>query len=479
MRGLTSRVRRRRHFRAPPAKLEKSRRCDCIVADRGSRIADRGSRIADRGSRIADRGSRIADRGSRIADRGSRIADRGSRIADRASRLAPRASRLAPRASRLAPRASRLAPRASRECDRGALAAFADAGACRPFPFLPKVMPMSTPVNRQLRLKARPDGRVGHEHFTLAEAPLPALGPGEMLVRVLYLSMDPTNRVWMSDIPQYLPPVAIGDVMRALGIGRVVASNAPGFAEGDLVQGLVGWQDYAHVRADEIAQYTKLPAALGLPLPRLLGACGMSGLTAYYGLTEIAPVQPGETLVVSAAAGSVGSVAGQIGKIHGARVVGIAGGADKCRYLTDELGFDAAVDYKSDDWKRALKDATPDGVHVSFENVGGEIMRAVLSRMAIGGRVALCGVIANYNNGRPADDVSVLIAKRLTMRGFLILDYRKSREAIATLAGWLRDGRLKAEETVADGLTNAPDVLNRLFDGSHRGKLVLRVDPQA
>ncbi|MFG7273363.1 NADP-dependent oxidoreductase [Burkholderia pseudomallei] len=444
MRGLTSRVRRRRHFRAPPAKLEKSRRCDCIVADRGSRIADRGSRIADRGSRIADRGSRIADR-----------------------------------ASRLAPRASRLAPRASRECDRGALAAFADAGACRPFPFLPKVMPMSTPVNRQLRLKARPDGRVGHEHFTLAEAPLPALGPGEMLVRVLYLSMDPTNRVWMSDIPQYLPPVAIGDVMRALGIGRVVASNAPGFAEGDLVQGLVGWQDYAHVRADEIAQYTKLPAALGLPLPRLLGACGMSGLTAYYGLTEIAPVQPGETLVVSAAAGSVGSVAGQIGKIHGARVVGIAGGADKCRYLTDELGFDAAVDYKSDDWKRALKDATPDGVHVSFENVGGEIMRAVLSRMAIGGRVALCGVIANYNNGRPADDVSVLIAKRLTMRGFLILDYRKSREAIATLAGWLRDGRLKAEETVADGLTNAPDVLNRLFDGSHRGKLVLRVDPQA
>ncbi|WP_183156243.1 NADP-dependent oxidoreductase [Burkholderia pseudomallei] len=437
MRGLTSRVRRRRHFRAPPAKLEKSRRCDCIVADRGSRIADRGSRIADRGSRIADR------------------------------------------ASRLAPRASRLAPRASRECDRGALAAFADAGACRPFPFLPKVMPMSTPVNRQLRLKARPDGRVGHEHFTLAEAPLPALGPGEMLVRVLYLSMDPTNRVWMSDIPQYLPPVAIGDVMRALGIGRVVASNAPGFAEGDLVQGLVGWQDYAHVRADEIAQYTKLPAALGLPLPRLLGACGMSGLTAYYGLTEIAPVQPGETLVVSAAAGSVGSVAGQIGKIHGARVVGIAGGADKCRYLTDELGFDAAVDYKSDDWKRALKDATPDGVHVSFENVGGEIMRAVLSRMAIGGRVALCGVIANYNNGRPADDVSVLIAKRLTMRGFLILDYRKSREAIATLAGWLRDGRLKAEETVADGLTNAPDVLNRLFDGSHRGKLVLRVDPQA
>ncbi|WP_323122089.1 NADP-dependent oxidoreductase [Burkholderia alba] len=338
---------------------------------------------------------------------------------------------------------------------------------------------MSTLINRQLCLKTRPEGRVGQEHFTLVEAPLPELDEGEVLVRVLYLSMDPTNRVWMSDIPQYLPPVAIGEVMRALGIGRVVASRSPAFAAGDLVQGLVGWQDYARIPAAQAPQLLKLPAQPGLPIPTLLGACGMSGLTAYYGLTEIAPVQPGETLVVSAAAGSVGSIAGQIGKIHGARVVGIAGGPDKCRYLTDELGFDAAVDYKADDWKQALKSATPDGVHVNFENVGGEIMRAVLSRMVIGGRVALCGVIANYNNSRPSDDVGVLIAKRLTMRGFLILDYRKSREAVQALGGWLRDGRLKAEETVADGLTNAPDVLNRLFDGSHRGKLVLRVDPQA
>ena len=335
---------------------------------------------------------------------------------------------------------------------------------------------MSTPVNRQLLLKTRPEGRVGREHFSLVETPVPALADGEVLVRVLYLSMDPTNRVWMSDVPQYLPPVAIGEVMRALGIGRVVASRNAGFAEGDLVQGLVGWQDYAVVPA---AQLVKLPAQSGLPLPTLLGACGMSGLTAYYGLTDIAPVQPGETLVVSAAAGSVGSIAGQIGKIHGARVVGIAGGADKCRYLTETLGFDAAVDYKADDFRQQLKAATPDGVHVNFANVGGEVMRAVLSRMVIGGRVALCGVISNYNSGRAADDVGVLISKRLTMRGFLILDYRKSREAVQTLAGWLRDGRLKAEETVADGLENAPDVLNRLFDGDHRGKLVLRVDPGA
>ena len=307
---------------------------------------------------------------------------------------------------------------------------------------------------------------------------MPALADGEVLVRVLYLSMDPTNRVWMSDVPQYLPPVAIGEVMRALGIGRVVASRHAGFAEGDLVQGSSAGRTTRSCRPSA-AQLVKLPAESGLPLPTLLGACGMSGLTAYYGLTDIAPVQPGETLVVSAAAGSVGSIAGQIGKIHGARVVGIAGGADKCRYLTETLGFDAAVDYKADDFRQQLKAATPDGVHVNFENVGGEVMRAVLSRMVIGGRVALCGVISNYNSGRAADDVGVLISKRLTMRGFLILDYRKSREAVQTLTGWLRDGRLKAEETVADGLENAPDVLNRLFDGDHRGKLVLRVDPGA
>ncbi|MCA8167068.1 NADP-dependent oxidoreductase [Burkholderia gladioli] len=338
---------------------------------------------------------------------------------------------------------------------------------------------MSATLNRQLRLKARPEGRVGAEHFSLVEAPLPELGEGEVLVRVLYLSMDPTNRVWMSDIPQYLPPVAIGETMRALGLGRVVASRADKFAVGDLVQGLVGWQDYAHVLADEVPRLTRLPE-VGLPLPTLLGACGMSGLTAYYGLTDIAPVQPGETLVVSAAAGSVGSIAGQIGKIQGARVVGIAGGPQKCRYLTETLGFDAAVDYKAPDFKAALKAATPDGVHVNFENVGGEVMRAVLSRMVIGGRVALCGVISNYNNnGRSGDDFGTVISKRLSMRGFLILDYRKNREAVQQLAAWLSEGRIKAEETVAEGLENAPEVLNRLFDGSHVGKLVLRVAEDA
>lgn len=331
-------------------------------------------------------------------------------------------------------------------------------------------------TNRQLRLKTRPEGLVQRENFDLVESPVPELKDGEVLVRTLYISMDPTNRVWMRDIPQYLPPVAIGETMRALGLGRVVASRSPRYNEGDLVQGLTGWQDYLVLHQDTPG-YVRLPADPGIPLPTLLGAAGMSGVTAYYGMTDIAPVQAGETLVVSAAAGSVGSIAGQIGKIHGARVVGIAGGVDKCKYLVDELGFDAAVDYKSADFKQQLKAATPDGVHVNFENVGGEVMKAVLGRMNIGGRVALCGLIAGYNSGeKPGDDFSPFIMKRLTMRGFLVLDYTKTKEAVHAITGWIREGKLKTEETVAEGLENAPVVLNRLFDGSHRGKLVLKID---
>jgi NADPH-dependent curcumin reductase CurA len=335
-------------------------------------------------------------------------------------------------------------------------------------------------INRQLCLKHRPEGAVEREDFDLVEHPLRELQPGEALVRVLYISMDPTNRVWMRDIPQYMPPVAIGEVMRAGGIGRIVQSRSSHFHEGDLVHGFVGWQDYLVIHESAAAAYPRLPADPGIPLPRLLGACGTSGMTAYYALTEIAPVEAGETLVVSAAAGSVGSVAGQIGKIMGARVVGIAGGVEKCRYLVDRLGFDAAVDYKANDWKRALKDATPNGVHVNFENVGGEIMKAVLARMVPGGRVAMCGLISGYaGDSKPSDDFSVIIVKRLVVRGFLVFDYKNTAHALQALGGWVREGRLKADETVVDGLENAPLVLNRLFNGSHTGKLVLRVEPQA
>lgn len=333
-----------------------------------------------------------------------------------------------------------------------------------------------TSINRQLLLKTRPEGLVRQDNFELHEQAVPELAEGEALVRVLYLSMDPTNRVWMSDIPQYMPPVAIGEVMRGLGLGRVVASKSARYAVGDLVQGLVGWQDYAVIRDAQAKDWVKLPPKPPVGLPTLLGACGFSGITAYYGLTEIAPVQPGETLVVSAAAGSVGSIAGQIGKLRGARVVGIAGGKDKCRHLVEDLGFDAAVDYKADDFKQQLAAATPDGVHVNFENVGGPVMRAVLSRMVNGGRVALCGLIANYaSGGKPADDYSVIIVKRLTVRGFLAFDYRDQQRAVQDLVGWVVSGQIKAGETVADGLENAPLVLNRLFDGSHTGKLVLRI----
>jgi len=338
---------------------------------------------------------------------------------------------------------------------------------------------MST-INRRLFLKHRPEGMVKREDFDLVPQPLGELQDGEVLVRVMYISMDPTNRVWMRDIPQYMPPVAIGEVMRAGGIGRVVKSRSSHFDEGDLVQGLVNWQDYLVIHESAAGAYVRMPADLGIPLPRLLGACGTSGVTAYYGLTDITPVAAGETLVVSAAAGSVGSVAGQIGKIMGARVVGIAGGADKCRYLVDQLGFDAAVDYKANDWKRALKEATPNGIHVNFENVGGDIMKTVLSRMVLGGRVALCGLISGYTGDtKPSDDFSVIVVKRLMVRGFLVFDYKKTKDAVHALSGWIREGKLKADETVVDGLEDAPLILNRLFDGSHKGKLVLRVDPQA
>jgi NADPH-dependent curcumin reductase CurA len=333
-------------------------------------------------------------------------------------------------------------------------------------------------INRQLRLRHRPEGLVRREDFELVRQPVGELGDGEILVRVLYISMDPTNRVWMRDIPQYMPPVAIGEVMRAGGIGRVVKSRSAQFNEGDLVQGFVGWQDCFVFNESAANTYVRLPADPAMPLPRLLGACGTSGVTAYYGLTDIAPVAAGETLVVSAAAGSVGSIAGQIGKIMGARVIGIAGGADKCRYVVNQLGFDAAVDYKTQDWKKSLQDATPNGVHVNFENVGGEIMKAVLSRMVLHGRVALCGLISGYNGEtKPGDDFSVIVIKRLAVRGFLVFDYRKTKQAVEALSGWIREGKIKAEETVVDGLEEAPLVLNRLFDGSHKGKLVLRVEP--
>ncbi len=331
-------------------------------------------------------------------------------------------------------------------------------------------------VNRRLLLKTRPEGLVKNSDFDLVEEAVPEIQDGEALIRTTYISLDPTNRVWMTDQPGYLPPVQIGEVMRAGGVGRVVESKNPNYEVGQLVNGFTGWQDY--VVASDSMPLTPLPGDLGVPDSAFLGALGMTGLTAYFGVTDVLKVQAGETVVISAAAGAVGSVAGQICKILGARVVGIAGGPEKCAWLVDELGFDAAVDYKAPDFLEQLKAATPDRVDCNFENVGGEIMEAVFNRMKIGGRAAICGLISGYNEAESESfpNFGNLIVKRLKVQGFLILDYfGQMPAAVKQLGEWYAEGKLQSRETVVEGLENAPETLNMLFAGGNTGKLVLKV----
>src|SRR5271168_2865829 len=279
------------------------------------------------------------------------------------------------------------------------------------------------PTNRQLRLQARPKGLCAPGDFRLAETPVPELQDGQALAKVKYLSIDPTMRVWMA-VDSYLPAVRIGDVMRAGGLAEVIESRHAQFSKGDKVFGLTGMQEYIVIDAQSKIPFQKIPSIPFVSDTLFLGVLGMTGLTAYFGMTEIAKPQKGETLVVSAAAGATGSVAGQIGKIHGCRVVGIAGTDDKCQWLTGDLGFDAAINYKHPDWKEKLAAATPKGVDINYENVGGEIMDAVLSRMNLHGRVALCGLISGYAKLDPAlASFSTIIIKRLRVQGFLILDY--------------------------------------------------------
>jgi len=335
---------------------------------------------------------------------------------------------------------------------------------------------MKNDVNRQFRLKTRPTGRIERSNFDFVEQPIPEPGPGEALVRVLYLSLDPTNRIWMSDMDQYMPPVAIGEVMRGGGVGVVVKSNSVRYKEGDRVSGLTGWQDYC-IADEGLRAMSVLPKDLPVDLPVMLGACGMTGLTAYFGLLELGRPKPGETVVVSAAAGAVGSVVGQIAKIKGCRAVGIAGGPEKCRHLIEDLGFDAAVDYKRDDWREQLAAATPDGIDVNFENVGGEIMEAVMARMNLFSRMPLCGMISGYNSGEPMRaDYSPILMRRIEIRGFIVIDFmEKFAEASMQLAQWVIEGKLKHRETIVEGLENAPVAVNRLFDGENIGKLVVKV----
>lgn len=329
-------------------------------------------------------------------------------------------------------------------------------------------------------LRRRPDGDIQPGDLELIEEPIRDLADGEVRVRTLYLSLDPTNRIWMSDQDQYMPPVAIGDTMRGGSIGVVEASRSDRFKQGDLVNtGLGGWS--THVIANG-AMLMPVPALPGVPITAYMSVLGATGLTAWFDMCDIGRPQAGETVVVSAAAGAVGSIAGQIARLKGARTIGIAGGKAKCAWLTGELGFDGAVDYKGEDVPAALDRLCPNGIDVNFENVGGEIMDAVVSRMNNFGRMPLCGMISTYNDKQrpsgPSDFARVLM-HRLTIRGFIITDFLpRAGEAMAELIPWVVDGRLKWKVHVDQGLEGAMDSLQRLFTGNHDGKLLIQVSPE-
>lgn len=338
---------------------------------------------------------------------------------------------------------------------------------------------MSAVVSRQWRLAARPSGGIENDQFEWREEPLAEPGDGQVLVRTLYLSLDPTNRIWMSDIDQYMPPVEIGEVMRGGTIGVVEASGHAGMQVGDVVQGMWGWQSHAVIdgRAARV-----LPRDSGLPLTAYVSVLGGTGCTAYFGLLDIGQPQPGETVVVSAAAGAVGSIVGQIAKIKECRVVGIAGSDDKCRWLTNELGFDAAVNYRTENVLDALRRHCPDGIDVGFENVGGDILDAVLTLANFKARIPLCGLIAQYNADGPVPGPYMfrnVLMKRVRIEGFIVTDFiRRFPEAIAALSGWVADGRIRYRVDVVDGLENAPAAVNKLFDGSNQGKLMVKVSDE-
>lgn len=330
-------------------------------------------------------------------------------------------------------------------------------------------------LNRRILLAARPRGLVTEDCLQRVEEAVPSPAAGEVLLRVLSLSVDPTNRVWMREEDSYLPAVEIGAVVRAAGLAQVVESRRDGFATGDLVLGMPGWQDYWLLAGDDLANV--IPP--GLEINDLLSIYGSTGVTAWFGIEDVCALAPGEAFVVSGAAGGVGSVAGQLAKIKGAGiVVGIAGSDEKCRWVVEELGFDACVNYKTEDVERRLVELCPDGIDVYFDNVGGEILDAALANLAVGARIACCGAISTYNADGPVGITHTdnLIMKRARMQGFLILDYvDRFIDAIVGLAPLVAEGRIKYATDVVAGLENAPETLNRLFTGDHTGKLIIKV----
>ncbi len=326
-------------------------------------------------------------------------------------------------------------------------------------------------------LTSRPRGLVNEGNLRLDDsAPVPEPGEGQALIRVRYLSIDPTIRTWMDDAPGYLPPIGIGDVVRSGGVGEVVATRTDSYQLGDLVFGMLGWQEYALADEGE-GTLTVLPP--GVDPTVAIGVLGVTGMTAYFGLFDIGQPRPGDTVVVSGAAGATGSVVGQLARIEGAgTVVGIAGSAEKCAWLTDELGFDHAINYRDDDVGKRLRATCPDGIDVYFDNVGGEILDHCLARLSMKARVVLCGAISQYNEDQPVGPRNYLnlIVKRARMEGFLILDYLdRFPEAQIRMAGWVMEGRIQHREHLVDGLDHAGDALNLLFNGGNTGKVIVRL----
>jgi NADPH-dependent curcumin reductase CurA len=339
---------------------------------------------------------------------------------------------------------------------------------------------LATTVNHQIRLAARPVGlpKDSDWQFTTEPAGLPA--DGGVLVRTLLLSLDPAMRGWMNEGKSYIPPVGIGEVMRAGGIGVVVASRNPAFTVGDRVSASLGVQEYCLIPADQIKRsgLVKIDPRLGSDT-QWLNVLGMPGMTGYFGLMDVGQPKAGETVVVSGAAGAVGQTVGQLAKIKGCRVVGIAGGPDKCRWVVDELGFDACIDYKSGSVRDGLKQHCPNGVDIYFDNVGGEILDHVLARINRKARIIICGAISQYNNTMPVQgpkNYLSLLVNRARMEGIVVFDYAdRYPVAVAEMAGYLKDGRMKSKEDVVEGLANFPATLLNLFNGQNFGKLVLQV----
>jgi NADPH-dependent curcumin reductase CurA len=330
-------------------------------------------------------------------------------------------------------------------------------------------------VNHQFRLAARPEGMVGREHFDYVEEALPELQDGQVLVKINYISLDPAMRGWMAEGRSYIPPVEIGEVMRAATAGEVLESKSEDLRVGDKVSGWLGVQEYAVCDAGAVFKVD----AEAVPLSNYVGALGMPGMTAYFGLLEVGAPKEGETVVVSGAAGAVGSLVGQIAKLKGCRVVGIAGGPEKCSWIVEDLGFDAAIDYKGEDVSDALRKHCPEGIEVYFDNVGGEILDAALARIARGARVVICGAISQYNNlddmRGPSNYMSLLV-NRARMEGFVVIDYMgRMAEGIQQMGAWIAEGKVVAREDFVSGFEGFPEALRRLFAGENVGKLVLEV----